>query len=604
MSWNRSCGFVVAVCSLAVGTVGCGSGGTGSPADAGAGGGGGGAAPGGGAPGAAGAGAGLGGAGVGGTAASVGGAAGAVVVNGGVSGAAGAMAGAGGAAATGGVGGGTGQAGHGGSTAGAGGRGGASGIGGAGGHGGVAGHGGASGFGGAGGLGGAGGRAGGGGSGVAGAGGVGGAAVATCNAPVAMNFAGTPEPCASTAACAPDALGHSFSPPIRIDDGTDCSIRSVRALMASGTGPGLLTWGAASPERMRARRVTTGGAWSTIEAAGDAWGASHDVAMTAAGDALIVGGRADRVVSTQSMGGAAWTALAELGGPHDAAGSIAVTTHPAGPALAVWSQGESPAAYALWSPTGGWTAASAFAARFDRAAIAPLPGGGFAMGRISGGFVDLFTSASGATWGLGVAVGGFAAATDGARSAINVATDGAGRIHIVWTRPGSNGESSTAIYREYEADKTWVPFMIGLDNEIDTRVQPLIAASRSGDLIVATASANSTRPRWTVRVREGHTWQEGRPLNFQTTPAVAMDDAGNALLVWARDDSQFGLVQASRYQHGVGWETAYVQTLNAGATGATCPAVAAAISPTGQAVLGYVVRRPGEPDRVYAHTLR
>ena len=419
-----------------------------------------------------------------------------------------------------------------------------------------------------------------------------------------MNYAGTPEPCASAAACAPDALGHSFSPPIRIDDGTDCSARSMRALMASGTGPGLLIWSAASPERVRARRVSTGGAWSAVEPAGDGWGASIDVAMTTAGDALMVGGRGDRVVATQSIGGAAWSALAEVGGPHDAAGSIAVTIHPDGPALAAWSQGSSPAGYALWSAASGWSAASAFAARFDRAAIAPLPAGGFAMGRISGGFVDLFTSATGATWGLGINIDGFAAATDGPRSAINIATDGNGHIHVLDTRPGSNGESSTVTYREYEADKTWVPFTISIDNETDTRVQPLIAASRSGDLIVATASANSTRPRWTVRVREGRKWQEGRPLNFQTPPAVAMDDAGNALLVWARDDSQFGLVQASRYQHGVGWETAYVQTINAGTTGATCPAVAAAMSPTGQAVLGYVVRRPGEADRVYAHTLR
>jgi hypothetical protein len=603
-----------------VGSVGCVSRGGGwSPVGGGGRGGGGTATAGGGARGSGGAGGGLGGAGAragaGGAAVGAGGGSGASAGNGGVSGAAGAggdvaaggakvggrggaagaIDGGGGAPATGAAGGGGGQAGRGDSTTGSGGRGGGgggSGVAGAGGRGAGNGGGGASG------------------SGVAGAGdaGAGGTPVVTCNAPAAMNFAGTPEPCASAAACAPDALGHSFSPPIRIDDGTDCSIRSVRALMASGAGPALLIWDAASPERVRVRRAAPGGAWSPVEPAGDGWGASHDVAMTAAGDALMVGGRGDHLVSTQSLGGAPWTALGDLGGSHgaadNAAGSIAVTTQPAGPALAVWSQGTSPAAYALWSPAGGWTATSAFASRFDRAAIAPLPGGGFAMGRISGGFVDLFTSASGATWGLGVNVGGLAAATDGARSSINIATDGAGRIHVVWTHPGSNGESSTALYREYEGDQTWVPFMIGLDNEIDTRVQPLVAASRSGDLIVVTASANSTRPHYTVRVREGHTWQEGRPLNFQTTPAVAMDDAGNALLVWARDDSQFGLVQASRYQHGVGWESAYVQTLHAGATGATSPAVAAAMSPSGQAVLGYVVRRPGEPDRVYAQTLR
>ena len=92
--------------------------------------------------------------------------------------------------------------------------------------------------------------------------------------------------------------------------------------------------------------------------------------------------------------------------------------------------------------------------------------------------------------------------------------------------------------------------------------------------------------------------------DYQDETLLYCLDDGNALLVWARDDSQFGLVQASRYRHGVGWETAYVQTINAGVTGATSPAVAAAMSPTGQAMIGYVVRRPGEPDHLYAHTLR
>jgi hypothetical protein len=83
-----------------------------------------------------------------------------------------------------------------------------------------------------------------------------------------------------------------------------------------------------------------------------------------------------------------------------------------------------------------------------------------------------------------------------------------------------------------------------------------------------------------------------------------MDPSGNAILAWGRNNPGGGLVRAMRYIAGSGWDAPNNVALYVDPNADSAPMVAAAMGPTGQGVVSYVVRRGGARDQIHVNTLR
>jgi hypothetical protein len=430
----------------------------------------------------------------------------------------------------------------------------------------------------------------------------------TCAAGGATDHVNDTVPCASATTCDVDALGRRWSPPIRIDDGTGCVSGPLRVAQPSADR-GFVAWSDANPNRVRARRNGTAAAWSAIEELGDGWGADLDAAS--GGTALLLLGTGasqlfSRATALSATSFGAASTLTSALARNDPRTELAVDGASQG--LAFWAEGAVSFRYSTWSSAAGWTAAATMPGDFIRAAIAPMPGGGFALAAIDSASVYLRLYRPGSGWAVGEVVNGFDEATAANEATVNVAVDALGYIHVAYTFPIQNDPYAQILYDERNPNGTWQTtrgFTTG--GGVDAREKPLLAVSDEGDVILGWRRANSTQREMAVAVREGRSWTEPRELdNFDTVihPAVAMDATGNALVVWGREETDFGLVRANRYIAGSGWDNSTYLVLHDDMTASAATHLQAAMSPSGQALVAYVVRKTGEPDRVFANTLR
>jgi len=102
---------------------------------------------------------------------------------------------------------------------------------------------------------------------------------------------------------------------------------------------------------------------------------------------------------------------------------------------------------------------------------------------------------------------------------------------------------------------------------------PQIAANANGNaMTVWMEDAGGRSEIWAKRYEPGNGWRnpeliETDPVFSSANPQVAMDDAGNAMVVWQRADGIFAdSIWARRYVAGAGWDTA--EALEAAAGGA------------------------------------
>src|SRR5690242_4570320 len=129
-----------------------------------------------------------------------------------------------------------------------------------------------------------------------------------------MDFTRVVLPCPSSRTCVADPLGRTWTPPVRIDDGTACTTGGVLATIAAdGSAP--VAWTDTSPARVRARRLSAGGAWSAaVEDAHAGWGATLRLARAPTGDAMLISTDGRHVRASASVAAGAWTAPVDISG--------------------------------------------------------------------------------------------------------------------------------------------------------------------------------------------------------------------------------------------------------------------------------------------------
>jgi len=142
----------------------------------------------------------------------------------------------------------------------------------------------------------------------------------------------------------------------------------------------------------------------------------------------------------------------------------------------------------------------------------------------------------------------------------------------------------------YESGGFGSPEILATSNDLNgvTASNRAIAVDDAGDAVaVWTQKGSSTTSVLSSRRAAGGTWSTPEPIETATsgTPSTAIvssDSAGNAYVVWQRNDDGYVNVWANRYTAGTGWGTAAkLEQVNANTTQ---PAVIAREDGTGLAV--------------------
>ncbi len=498
-----------------------------------------------------------------------------------------------------------GRAGAGGGSAGAGGNGQAGGGGGAGtgGAAGAAGAGGAAGASAAGGITGSAGA-----GGAAGTTGAGGATVACTSGP-AMDFTSVALPCPSSRTCVADPLGRTWTPPVRIDDGTACMTGGVQVMIAAD-GSALVAWTDTNPARVRARRLSAGGAWSAaVEDAHAGWGATLRLARAPTGDAMVISTDGRHVRASASVAAAAWTAPVDISGELGVDTAAELAMDKTGAAMAVWMQSPPSYGQATWSRAGGWTTPLVRGTSEYQVTVAAQPAGGFAIAALADGRALYLGSTSTGPFN------GYAFGTQ----TTDVASALKGTIALVVAATGDPciAEITPAPYpypANFGADcndpiRGWQPQTSG-ENFAQLGTPPHIAVSADGKTVLtAWGRTDGVSPRgYATVVRNSVSVIGPQPFGEVPNPtmnAVAMDGPGNAVVVWGSvGASATTAVTADRFFVATSaWELTN-EPLFTSTTPVLLSSLAAASTPTGETLVAYVIRAAGGNDQVYAQILK
>jgi len=473
--------------------------------------------------------------------------------------------------------------------------------------GGTAGKGGAGGAAGAGGVAGATGTAGAGGSAKGGAGG----SPATCAPGTPSDFVNDVLPCPSSQTCVADRLGRAWSPPVRVDDGTACATAAVQVALAPG-GAGLVAWGDGNPARVRARRFTGAGTgWSSVEDAGAGWGSTLRLSRAATGDAMLVSTDGRHVRASASVQGAAWTPVTDVSGALAGDGAADLAMDKTGAAMAVWIQNAPAYGQATWSAAGGWTTPTVTGTDYYQITVAAHPNGGFSLAGLGAGVIYHKGYLPDGTFESGVVHTTSTGSDDPAHGSLALLIGASLQPCVTWIVPNSSAHPADLEFDCYLAAGRW-DIARHVDNQVATGARPLLAQSADTKFLVTTwprSEGNTPRSAATA-IANGS--QIG-PINFggdgsvgaKDLQALAMDDAGNAVIVFGTPgvlDTQ--PVRAVRFFAADGiWEQITVPLFSAQAM-SSLVSVAAAMTPTGQALAVYALQPANGGAQVYAQTLR
>lgn len=231
--------------------------------------------------------------------------------------------------------------------------------------------------------------------------------------------------------------------------------------------------------------------------------------------------------------------------------SIQVAANAAGDVIAAWGQGVEvravrfPSAAGRWTPAAavGVTNASGFASYPPGIAIDPV-GNALVTWNAGNGIDAARYSAAAGTWSTPVRLS--PAMFPGEPSA---ATDAAGNGIVVW---GDSGRIKTVRYSR--ASDTW-----GVAEDISSGYLPRVAMDAAGNAIVM--SARDNLPAGAVRAMRyavaSGTWGSAIELvtgvsQLDNAPQLAMDAAGNAVAAWVAYAAAPALVQAARFTAATG----------------------------------------------------
>ena len=186
------------------------------------------------------------------------------------------------------------------------------------------------------------------------------------------------------------------------------------------------------------------------------------------------------------------------------------------------------------------------------------------------------------------AVGGWQGAelVDGDTATVanpQVAFDAAGNALVVWSDSTFPATPWSAVWaRRHEPAGTGWQATVSLgSNTNEVLSEPHLAFDASGNAIVVWQQFNQTdwiSSVWANRYQTGGSWSGAQLLEHDdvgdhSSPAIAMDPAGNAMAVWAYNDGHIVGIQASRYVQGTdSWTTP--EDINARVGNAMVPEVA------------------------------
>ena len=143
-----------------------------------------------------------------------------------------------------------------------------------------------------------------------------------------------------------------------------------------------------------------------------------------------------------------------------------------------------------------------------------------------------------------------------------IAMDGAGNAIVVfWQHQG--GRTDIVAVRYVNGAQWGTPAAIETDSTGDASA-PQIAMDAAGNAVVVWAWAGASGPPfsfniWANRYTAGSGWGSAGPIdspNASTAnpnPHVALDGVGNAIAVWHRPDGSWDSIWSSRYVAGSGW---------------------------------------------------
>lgn len=166
--------------------------------------------------------------------------------------------------------------------------------------------------------------------------------------------------------------------------------------------------------------------------------------------------------------------------------------------------------------------------------------------------------------------------------AVSVGMDDGGNAMAVWTQ--SDGTRWNVQANRYVPGSGWSgPTEIdGTDNDAQV---PALAVNDSGEAVVIWRQAGgSLQNIAAARFVPGTGWSNAALLetddaNSAYNPAVAIDPDGNITAVWAQDDGAGGNLRANRYEPGAGWSGA----MSVGSTGTTAQNPEIAMDANGRA---------------------
>jgi len=422
-----------------------------------------------------------------------------------------------------------------------------------------------------------------------------------------MDFTSVVLPCPSSRTCVADPLGRTWTPPVRIDDGTACTIGGVQATIAAD-GSALVAWTDTSPARVRARRLSAGGAWSVaVEDAHAGWGTTLRLARAPTGDAMLISTDGRHVRASTSVAAGAWTAPVDISGELGVDTAAELAMDKTGAAMAIWMQNPPSYGQATWSRADGWTTPLVRGALSYRVTVAAQPTGGFAIAYLAPSAVFYLGSTSIGSfngYAFGTQATEAAAALQGTMSLVFSAT---GDPCIALIEPLPSPYSGAFAADCHDPIRGWQPYTSG-DNRAQPGTPPHVAVSADAKTVLtAWGRSNAVPPSGHATVVRNNVTVIG-PYPFGEIPnlsmnAVAMDDAGNAVVAWGSvGASATTAVTAYRFFVATSaWES---NELFTSATPVVLSSLAAASTPTGQTLVVYAIHPAGGNDQVYAQILK
>lgn len=141
-----------------------------------------------------------------------------------------------------------------------------------------------------------------------------------------------------------------------------------------------------------------------------------------------------------------------------------------------------------------------------------------------------------------------------------VAVDGSGNAIAVWQQ--HDGVRNNIWSNRFAVEEGWGEATLIEANNSGNAVNPQVAVDNSGNATAVWQQDNGTRHCiYSNRYVVGTGWGSATLIEYYNSegafnPQIAVDDSGNAMVVWEQDDGTFDSIYSNRYVVGTGWEGA------------------------------------------------